>query len=351
MTGHIVNPVLRDGSRSAGAKGVGGDPPRHGGCLLLVAASGGHLMQLRELADRLPNFGKRLWVTFDGEQGRTLLAGEHVFFIPEITERDVVGVMRTLPQVRRLMSAERPIAAVVSTGSAIALAFLPYAAMRGISTHYIESAARTGVPSLTGRLLAAVPRVRLYRQYEHCAGGLWGFGGSVFDGFRAIEIEPRPIRRIVVTLGMTYGFKRLVERLIAVIPSREVDVLWQVGHTPTDGLGIRAQRFVPAPVLRKAIADADVVIAHAGCGSALSALKAGKCPVLVPRDPQCGEVVDNHQVELAEWLAGRKLAESRLPGMLEFADLRLAASRAVLRQLPLRAFKLTGWPDCTGDSL
>ena len=318
--------------------------------MLLVATTGGHLMQLWELADRFPNFRKRLWVTFDGAQGRSLLAGERVVFIPEIKERDVAGVLRTLPLVRRILAAERPVAAVVSTGSAIALAFLSYATMRGIPAHFIESAARTGKPSLTGRLLAAVPGVRLYRQYEHCAAGLWGFGGSVFDGFCSIDIGPQPIKRVVVTLGMTYGFQRLVKRLVTLIPPGEIDVLWQIGDTPTQGLGITAQRFVPAPVLRQAMSAADVVIAHAGCGSALSALKAGKYPVLVSRDPHCGEVVDNHQIELAEWLAGRKLAVSRLPETLDFADLQLAASRAVTRTLPLHAFQLAGRPDCSGES-
>jgi UDP-N-acetylglucosamine transferase subunit ALG13 len=127
-------------------------------------------------------------------------------------------------------------------------------------------------------------------------------------------------------------------------------VLWQIGDTPTQGFGITAQPFVPAPVLRQAMSAADVVIAHAGCGSALSALEAGKYPVLVSRDPHCGEVVDNHQIELAEWLAGRNLAVSRLPETLDFADLKLAAARAITRSLPLHAFQFAGRPDCFGES-
>lgn len=314
---------------------------QHDGSLLLVATSGGHVMQLAELADRFAGFHKRLWVTFDSEQGRSLLAGERVVFIPEIRERDLFGILRTLPQVRRLIAAEWPVAAVISTGSAIALAFLPYAAMRGIPTHYIESAARTRKPSLTGRVLAACPRTRLYRQYEHCAAGRWVFGGSVFDGYRSVEIGRRTIRKVVVTLGMSYGFDRLVRRLAALIPRDLADVVWQIGDTSADGLEITAQRFLSAPALRDAMASADLVIAHAGCGSALSALKTGKCPVLVPRDPQHGEVVDDHQIELAAWLDERKLAVSRLAEDLTLADLQLAASRAVTRSVPLPPFRLS----------
>ena len=312
------------------------------GSVLLVATTGGHLAQLWELADRLPNFRRRAWVTFDGEQARSLLAGERTVFIPEIKERDVGGVLRTLPQVHRILSAERPISAVVSTGSAIALAFLPYAAIRGIAAHYIESAARTGKPSLTGQLLAAVPRVKLYRQYEQCAVGRWRYGGSVFDGFVPVSAPDRPLRRVVVTLGtMTQEFRRLLERLVAVIP-KDVSVFWQTGSTLTQGLDINAMPFVPAREIEHEMREADVVVAHAGCGSALTALKAGKCPVLVPREPSANEVVDAHQAEIAAWLGARGLALSRHVETLTSADLRRAATHGVRRTATLPTFRLTG---------
>lgn len=306
---------------------------------ILVATSGGHLAQLFDLAGRIePDCGRRLWVTFADEQARTLLAGEQISLIPFIAERDVAGVTHGAWHAYRILRAQRP-ARVVSTGSAIALSFLPVAAILGIEAHYIESAARVGTPSLTGQVLSRLPGIRLYRQYPHVARRRWHFGGSVLDGFRVVDIGARPVTRMVVTLGMTYGFKRLVERLAALIP-KDVEVLWQTGHTDTEGLGIKAHNFVPASVLREAMAAADVVVAHAGCGSALTALKAGKCPVLVPRDPRCGEVVDVHQIELAEWLSSQKLAIGRTPEVLSFKDFEWAASRAVVRQLPLPDFNL-----------
>jgi len=313
------------------------------GKLVLVATTGGHLAQLYEIADRIPYRGPRLWVTFDSEQGRTLLAGESVIFIPYIAERDVAGVARALPYARRILAAGGPVSAVVSTGSAIALGFLPYAAMRGIPAHYIESAARTDQASLTGQLLSAMPGVRLYRQYAHAAGGRWGYGGSVFDGFEAVRVPSRPVRRVVVTLGTSMRFRRLLEQLVAIIPA-EAEVLWQTGLTPTEGLPIEPQRFVSATALATAMRDADAVVAHAGCGSALTALKAGKCPVLVPRDPGCDEdeVVDAHQGEVAAWLDAAGLALSRAVETLGFADLQRASERAVTRAPVLPAFRLAG---------
>ena len=147
---------------------------RPDGSLLLVATTGGHLSQLRELADRFPNFPRRLWVTFDDAQGRSLLAGERVIFIPEIKERDVAGVYwdvpRPAPSWRRR---SRPSAAVDEhrLGDRAAVPIVP--AMRGIPAHLIEIAARTGKPSLTGRFSQPY-RGFGYQHTEHCAAGRWG---------------------------------------------------------------------------------------------------------------------------------------------------------------------------------
>jgi UDP-N-acetylglucosamine transferase subunit ALG13 len=310
--------------------------------MVLVATTGGHLTQLYEIANRLPHRGRRLWVTFDGPQGRTLQSEESVVFIPYIAERDIAGVIRALPHAHRILAAGGQVSEVVSTGSAIALAFLPYAAMLGIPAHYIESAARTRQVSLTGRLLSAVPGVQLYRQYPHVAGGRWGYGGSVFDGFAAVRAPFQPMRRVVVTLGtMAQGFRRLLERLVAIIPAG-TEVLWQTGFTPTRGLAIEPQSFISATALAAAMRDADVVVAHAGCGSALTALKAGKCPVLVPRAPGGNEVVDAHQEEVAAWLDAKGLALSRPAEELSFTDLQRASERAVVRAPALPAFRLAG---------
>jgi UDP-N-acetylglucosamine transferase subunit ALG13 len=88
---------------------------------------------------------------------------------------------------------------------------------------------------------------------------------------------------------------------------------------------------VPAADLERAVAEADVVISHAGCGSALLALNAGKFPILVPRQPESGELVDGHQVQLARFLDQRGLALVRTPESISFDDLPAAAMRAVAR--------------------
>jgi UDP-N-acetylglucosamine transferase subunit ALG13 len=300
---------------------------------LLVTSVGGHLTQLKRLLPSMCQLdAQRTWVTFDTPQSRSMLAGEDVIYLDYTRPRDVKNVLRHTLTARRLFSGSHPFSTVISTGSGIALSFLPLGRLRGASCHYIESFTRSSGPSLTGRLLSHVPGISLYAQFPGWATEPWSYAGSVFDTFAAGEPTHArtEIRTAVVTLGtmQDYQFRALVERSIDVLgPS--VEVLWQVGCTDVSGLPIDAHSQIPAHELASAIEAADVVIAHAGCGSAIAALEAGKKPVLIARRESHGENVDDHQALLADELARRELAIVRGVDDLTSADLRLAASSHV----------------------
>jgi UDP-N-acetylglucosamine transferase subunit ALG13 len=295
---------------------------------LLVAAAGGHLAQLHRLARRLDAIEEdRVWVTFDGPQSRSLLEGENVVFVPYVGPRDLGMALRNVWRARKILAEHKP-NTVVSTGSAVAMSFLPLARLRGIPTIYVESAARADGPSLTGRLLQRVPGVQRFSQYRMWADDTWRYVGSVFDGFKPVPatapVVGRPLK-IVVTFGLIegYGFRRLVERLLAILPS-DAEVLWQVGDTDMAGLTIPACRSLPWKDLAVAMKEADVIVAHTGIGSAIDALESGKCPVLVPREARHGEHVDDHQRQIAAELAAAGLAIYRSVEELTFGDLRAA---------------------------
>ena len=90
-------------------------------------------------------------------------------------------------------------------------------------------------------------------------------------------------------------------------------ILWQTGGTDATGLGIDAIPFVLPHDLCDAAREADLVIAHAGVGSALLALDTGRTPLLLPRRHQYREHTDDHQLLIAAELAGRGLAFSAFP--------------------------------------
>jgi UDP-N-acetylglucosamine transferase subunit ALG13 len=302
----------------------------------LVASSGGHLKELHVLRPRL-SLGTRIeWVTFDTPQARSLLAGERVHFVPIIAPRHLKGLLCSLPAAWRILRAGR-YGRVFSTGSGVALAFLPLARALGSECHYIESAARRSRPSLTGRVLSLMPGIRLYAQSREWANTTWTYGGSVFDGFEPVISDAIPIRRVVVTLGtLEFPFRRLIRRVAEILPP-DVDVLWQIGTNPGAGLPGRIRRQLPAGELSAAIRKADVIIAHAGIGSVLDVLETGRCPVLVPRLKSHSEHVDSHQQLIADELTRRGLAITRDACELELSDLLRASAVRVInrnRQVP-----------------
>jgi UDP-N-acetylglucosamine transferase subunit ALG13 len=108
------------------------------------------------------------------------------------------------------------------------------------------------------------------------------------------------------------------------------DVLWQTGATDTTGLGIEARATVPHAELLEAVRTAEVVVAHSGTGSAISAFEQGKCPILVPRRQRHGEHVDDHQVQIAGELSDRGLAIECAVEDLTIDVLATAAARSTL---------------------
>ncbi|MGO9759953.1 MAG: glycosyltransferase [Solirubrobacteraceae bacterium] len=310
---------------------------------LLVASTGGHLKELHHLHRRLSGVsGPYRWATFDTPQSRSLLAGERVDFVPFVGGRDPVNVTRNLAPARRIFR-DRELDTVVSTGSAVALPFFGLARARRLRCHYIEGAARVDGPSMTGRLISRVPGVSLYAQHAGWSRGSWGYGGSVFDSFeRTAPAESRPsqLGRAVVALGTYrgYGFPRLIRRLLEVFPP-ETDVLWQTGDTDVSPFGITGHHMIPERDLTEAMREADVVIAHAGVGTALAAFEVGKCPLLVPRRLSLREHVDDHQTQIAEELESRGLSVSIEADDLSYEDLVNASQNRVTMLARAPAFR------------
>ncbi len=310
---------------------------------MLVASSGGHFTQLAELWPRIQGVNPEcVWVTFDSPQTRSMLQGERVEYVPYIKPRGLGSVIRNVPQAFKLIR-KYNVDAVISTGSAIALAYLPYSAIRGIPTHYIESATRVEGPSVTGKALSRVPGIKFYNQHEVWADDQWSYLGSVFDGFETTRLDhpPPKIRRAVVSVGTMedYSFREFFVRLATYLKDAD-SVLWQTGSTDVSDLNIDGKAVVPAHELEAAMQEADVVIAHAGTGTALTSLRMGKRPILVPRDSSHGQHIDNHQFQTAALLDKMGLALSRKVEDLTKQDLHEAAAFKVVRSDKPRLLQL-----------
>lgn len=318
------------------------------GRTLLVASTGGHLDELYRLSRRMvPDLGVVEWATFDDAQSRSLLTGEKVHYVEFVPPRGYSQAIRNVVSATAILREGR-YDQVVSTGAGVAVPFVVAARTMGIPCHYVESAARSEGPSLTGRVTSRIPGVRLYTQYAAWADSRWQHRGSLFDDYLT---QPRadvpPVRSVVVTLGTmrTYSFRSAIEALVAVLPhvvEPDAEVLWQVGCTDVWGLGLSSPHDrVPAADLVAAVREADLVVAHAGIGSALTALDCGHRPVLLPRRASRGEHVDDHQLMIARELDERGLAVSRDPMSLDKDAIMSALAARVLPRATASSYALT----------
>jgi len=299
---------------------------------LLVASTGGHLAQLHRLVPALELSPDSTWVTFDHPQSRSLLAAEEVAYIPYIPPRGFREAAGAVGTARKLIRELRP-EVVLSTGAAIAAPFLGVGAARGVPAYYLESVSRFDGPSLTGRVLRRMPRVTTYTQHHGWAGRGWRPGPNVMAQFAAVANPTAPVGplNVFVTLGTIkpYRFDRLVDAILDVAPN-DVTLTWQLGETGRDDLPGVVNRLIDADSFDEAISQADVVITHAGVGSALRILELGKMPIMVPRDPAHGEHVDRHQFQVATFLDQQGLGLLRTPDVLSIDDLIQASENRVV---------------------
>ncbi len=112
---------------------------------------------------------------------------------------------------------------------------------------------------------------------------------------------------IFATVGTDeHPFRRLVEELHRLVKEGKVKerVVVQRGYTPYSGDLLETYEILPFPRLLEFIKKARVVITHGGPGSIALSLMNGKIPVVIPRDPKFGEIVDDHQVRFVRFLQG-----------------------------------------------
>jgi len=151
---------------------------------------------------------------------------------------------------------------------------------------------------------------------------------------------------IFVILGMdVYPFERLA-RTVDELQRDGVcgdDFFLQLGATTYQPQHARFERYLSFGDVCEHIRKASVVITHAGAGSTLVCLQQGKHPVLVPRQPRYGEIVDEHQLPFAEKFGQLGLATT----VHEMTELRPAIDAVRGKSAPKnaagRAHELTSW--------
>ncbi|WGY04577.1 glycosyltransferase [Nocardioides sp. QY071] len=300
--------------------------------VLLTSSVGGHFNELELVVEALeiPRH-ERHWVVPRHIQTDDRLARESVTWSPLVQSGEYRKALRNLRFAVRLHRRLRP-RLVVSTGAAQATPHLVAAALLRTPILYVESVARLDSPSVTGRLAALLPRTRLLAPQPGWPEP-WEHGLDTFSTFEVVsDPDDAQVRRVMVALGSEhFPFPRAVDAVLGTVPAG-VDVTWQVGDTVGSD-GADRNRWLTGREMSSAMSTADVVITHGGAGSILTALTAGKVPVVLPRRAAHGEHVDDHQVRMVQGLAERGLVVA-VPQLedLSFEHLLEAAALTVSRR-------------------
>lgn len=113
---------------------------------------------------------------------------------------------------------------------------------------------------------------------------------------------------IFFTLGTErHPFERMVcaaEGLAVELPEEEIFV--QIGNHPREPEGCRFERWMPFEALSRHIAEARLVVSHAGAGTILTCHQFGRKPIVLAREAARGEHQDDHQRQLVRRMVERR---------------------------------------------
>jgi UDP-N-acetylglucosamine transferase subunit ALG13 len=98
------------------------------------------------------------------------------------------------------------------------------------------------------------------------------------------------------------SFKRFFTMIDDVAHLLPQPVFIQCGHTQYENDKFTIVEFIDMDQFATQISAAKLIILHAGAGSVIHAISAGKKPIIIPRESQFNEHVDDHQLEFSQKL-------------------------------------------------
>lgn len=103
-----------------------------------------------------------------------------------------------------------------------------------------------------------------------------------------------------------FPFDRLIRRMDEwAAATGEADLLAQIGTGDFVPRHMRHERRLTQANFAAAMAKAEIVVAHAGMGTVITAGGFGRPLVLLPRREEWGEHTTDHQIATANWLRGK----------------------------------------------
>ena len=196
--------------------------------------------------------------------------------------------------------------AVVTTGAGLVVPYVLAARLAGSAIVFVESMARVGDASLTGRIVAPLARTvlvqwpetsRVYRRARVCRPALLEAGANPAAApgsgtFVSVGTRPEPFDRLLA----------MADRAVAagILPR---PVVAQSGASRYRPESYATTAWMAPPEVERAITDARYVVCHAGAGMVSAAIAAGRRPLVLARARAEGEHRTEHQGQLVAKLA------------------------------------------------
>lgn len=112
---------------------------------------------------------------------------------------------------------------------------------------------------------------------------------------------------IFVTVGSAEPFDRMIRAIDQWVPSHRRDsVFAQIGNSEYEPQNFKSVRFLTPPQFREHVGGAELIVAHAGMGSIITALELGKPIIVMPRRQHFHETRSDHQVATAQHFEQRR---------------------------------------------
>lgn len=268
--------------------------------LCVVSSVGGHL---REVLELVPSFGQADVRFIVNDVVNVQLPGP----VEQIAhaERDV-RVLWNCVEAGRSFAKNRP-DVLLSTGAGPIVPLASVGKLFGCHTIYIETFGSVDTPSLTGRLMTRLAD-RIYYQWPQLASyfPMGQYAGPIFVPPRTTAAKPNDDGSIFVAVGTSQrGFDRLLRWLddLRQQGAVQIPIAAQRGHAHHIPRNYPSDPFLPSHQLEARIAQAKLVICHAGAGLLGTCIRHGKRPIVVPRLARFGEAINDHQLMLAKALS------------------------------------------------
>ena len=255
--------------------------------ILAVASGGGHWVQMLRLTPALEAH-ETTFATVDRAAAADVAPARLLTF-PDANRDTKLALVAMAVALAWIVVRVRP-DVVITTGAAPGYVAVRLGKMLGARTMFIDSVAnaREALP------LGEARRGSCRSSPHPVAGRRLVLEGRLFR-LRLLS-RGGSVMRIFVTVGTQLPFDRLVRAMddwAASHPGHEV--LAQTGDGAFVARAIATVRTLSREAFARAVAEADVVVAHAGIGSVLTALDAGKPVVLMPRRADLREHRNDHQ--------------------------------------------------------